>query len=170
MIQQARKIHNDKKSFCIVDATKTTGINLPSESTINFDRAAFLFSVQDIDNAEIAIKNVADILKPKGEMVIFMLHPMFRVPRMSGWGEDHKRKIKFRRMDIYKTTKVIPLPQKTSVGNVTSFFYHRPLDYYINSLMQAGLLLIEMKEVYSTDKPPESEFPHFLLLRAKKIQ
>ena len=169
MIQQAKKQFGDTESFYVADAANKTGIQLPRQVEGKFDRAAFLFSIQDIDDEKVAIKNVSKLLRSKGELVIFMLHPSFRIPRMSGWGKDPKRKVTFRRVDLYKTRKVIPLPQKTGQGNVTSFFYHSPFEDYLNALAQSGLMLLETEAVYSTDKPPEGEFPHFLVLRAKKV-
>jgi ubiquinone/menaquinone biosynthesis C-methylase UbiE len=128
-----------------------------------------MFSIQDIDNHRDAIKNAAKLLKPKGELVIFMIHPAFRIPRQSGWGTDAARKLTYRRMDRYKTEVTIPLPQRTGEHQVTSFFYHRPLQSYADALKDAGFVIADLKEVYSSTKENETEFPHFMLIRAAKV-
>jgi len=143
------------------------GVALPVKDT--FDRAVFMFSIQDIDNLGNAIKNAAQLLGKGGELVIFMIHPAFRIPRQSGWGKDEGRKLTYRRMDRYKSEVTIPLPQRTGDHQVTSFFYHRPLQSYADALKNAGFVIDELKEIYSGSKGAETEFPHFLLLRANLL-
>lgn len=150
--------------FFVSDVARTGGIALPIKDM--FDRAVFMFSIQDIDNHRDAIQNASKLLKPKGELVIFMIHPAFRIPRQSGWGTDAARKLTYRRMDRYKTEVTIPLPQRTGEHQVTSFFYHRPLQSYVDAMSAAGFLIKDLKEVYSSTKENETEFPHFMLIRA----
>ncbi len=170
MIQEAKRKSRGNARFYVADAVSKNGIVLSNDNNAQkFDRAVFLFSIQDMDNETAAFKNVSDLLVQNGEMVIFMLHPIFRIPRMTGWGTDIMRKLTYRRIDIYRTTTTIPLPQYTERGYVTSFFYHRPLEKYIRSLSVAGFTLTNMAEIYSSDQKPESEFPHFLVIKAKKL-
>lgn len=164
MIREAKRA-GGKAQFYVSDVAKPGGIAIPEKE--KFDRAVFMFSIQDVDNLRDAIKNAALLLKPGGELVLFMVHPAFRIPRQSGWGKDAARKLTFRRVDRYKTEVTIPLPQRTGAAQVTSFFYHRPLASYVAALTDAGFLIADLKEVYSSTKGFESEFPHFLLIRAK---
>jgi len=159
----AEKVHS-KAQFFVSDVARPGGIALPVRDT--FDRATFLFSIQDVDNHRDAFKNAAKLLAPKGELVLFMVHPAFRIPRQSGWGTDEGRKLTYRRVDRYHTEATIPLPQRTGKGDVTSFFYHRPIESYVDALRSAGFLVADMKEVYSGAKGGDAEFPHFLLIRA----
>ena len=163
-----RNSHGSKAQYFVSDVARTGGIALPNKE--QFDRAVFMFSIQDIDNHREAIKNAAKLLKPKGELVIFMVHPAFRIPRQSGWGTDPKRKLTFRRVDRYKSEVTIPLPQRTGDTQTTSFFYHRPLGSYAEALKDAGFLIQDLKEIYSGSKDAETEFPHFMLIRAKLAQ
>lgn len=171
MIREA-KHKSVKAHFYVSDVAKPGGVAIPEKE--KFDRAVFMFSIQDIDNHREAIQNAARLLKSGGELVIFMVHPAFRIPRQSGWGKDVARKLTFRRVDRYKTEVTIPLPQRTGLPagrqgprEVTSFFYHRPLDSYALALKDAGFSIKDLKEVYSSTKGHESEFPHFLLIHAK---
>ncbi len=165
MIREAKK-KADRTHFYVSDVAKPGGVAIPENE--KFDRAVFMFSIQDIDNHRDALQNAAKLLKPGGEVVIFMLHPAFRIPRQSGWGKDEGRKLTYRRVDRYKTEVTIPLPQRTGgQSQVTSFFYHRPLGSYTEALRDAGFSIQDLKEVYSSDKGHEAEFPHFLLIRAK---
>jgi SAM-dependent methyltransferase len=165
MIREAKKNGGNKAQFFVSDVARPGGIALPVKD--KFDRAVFMFSIQDIDNHRDALKNAAMLLKSGGELSVFMVHPAFRIPRQSGWGTDPKRKLTFRRVDRYKTEVTIPLPQRTGNAQVTSFFYHRPLESYALALKDAGFLIQDLKEIYSGAKEFESEFPHFLLIRAK---
>ena len=164
MIREA-KGKGGRAHFYVSDVAKPGGVAIPEKE--KFDRAVFMFSIQDVDNHRDALKNAALLLKPGGELVLFMVHPAFRIPRQSGWGTDAGRKLTFRRVDRYKTEVTIPLPQRTGRGEVTSFFYHRPLGSYTLALKDAGFVIKDIKEGYSSTKGFESEFPHFLLIHAK---
>ncbi|MEK7063257.1 MAG: class I SAM-dependent methyltransferase, partial [Patescibacteria group bacterium] len=162
-----------RAKFFVSDVARPGGIAFPGAA--NFDRAVFMFSIQDIDNHKAAIANAAKLLKKgglpaqAGELLIFMVHPAFRIPRQSGWGTDAARKLTYRRMDRYKSETTIPLPQRTGEHQVTSFFYHRPLQSYADALTDVGFSIVGIKEIYSGSKGAEVEFPHFLLLHAKLL-
>lgn len=164
MIREAKK-KAERTHFYVSDVARPGGIPIPEKD--KFDRAVFMFSIQDIDNHRDAIQNAAKLLKPSGELVMFMVHPAFRIPRQSGWGKDAARKLTYRRVDRYKTEITIPLPQRTGQSQVTSFFYHRPLSSYALALKDAGFSILDLKEIYSSTTGHESEFPHFLLISAK---
>lgn len=164
MIREAKK-EAGKGRFYVSDVGRVDGIAIPEKE--KFDRAVFLFSIQDIADYGYAIKNAARLLKPRGELFLFMLHPAFRIPRQSGWGKDLERKLTYRRVDRYKTETTIPLPQRTAGGAVTSFFYHRPLESYVAALKDAGCSVADLREIYSAQKGGDAEFPHFLLIHAK---
>lgn len=167
MIREAKR-KGGKAQFYISDVARPGGIALPTHD--KFDRVVFMFSIQDVDDHRSAFKNAAALLKPGGEMVLFMVHPAFRIPRQSGWGTDPKRKLTYRRIDRYKTEVTIPLPQRTGDTQTTSFFYHRPLQSYADALKDAGFVIADLKEIYSGTKDAETEFPHFMLIRAKVVR
>ena len=104
-----------------------------------------------------------------------MLHPCFRVPRQSGWGQDEKRGLTYRRLDSYMSPLAVPMqPYPGKAGTTRS--YHRPLGAYIEALGAAGLAVNALREVAGFADPaapkPErraaAEFPLLLGLKAMK--
>jgi hypothetical protein len=114
-------------------------------------------------------------------VVLLLTHPAFRVPRQSGWGWDEGRKLVFRRVDRYLTP--LPVPMKPYPGRevrgVTRSF-HRPIQTYVNTLAQHGLLVDRMEEVPAhridagapsarAEKLARQEIPLFLGVRALHV-
>lgn len=167
MIKNAIKNHSGDGRFIVGDAANLLNIN--ELNFMKFDSAVFLFSIQDMDPLDKIIKYTAELLKKNGKVVIFMLHPAFRIPRQSGWGEDTNRKLIYRRIDRYMTRQTIPLNTNIKVHGkyVTSYFYHRPIQNYFFELYQNGFVVDKFMEI-SEDKKGFTEFPLFLILRAIK--
>ena len=166
MINNALKRHGKEGKFAVSAATKLS----QASQDINFESAVFLLSLQDMDHLDKAIYEASLVLKNNGKLVIFMLHPAFRIPRQSGWGEDKKRKLIYRRVDRYKSESTIPLDTnvKEKGRGITSFFYHRPLQDYFDALNNSGFKIDKLTEIYEEGKQQYSEFPMFLALRAIK--
>ena len=101
------------------------------------DAAMFLLSIQDMPSLDGVIRAVKSSLAPRGRIVIVMTHPCFRIPRMSGWGIDQGRKLVFRRVDGYITSRKIPV-QLHGRNSVRSYSYHRPLQDYVSALRRSG--------------------------------
>lgn len=167
MIKNAIKNHSKDGKFIVGSADEL--LNIKEINYIKFDSAVFLFSIQDMDPLDKIIKDTAKLLKKNGKLIIFMLHPAFRIPRQSGWGEDKNRRLMFRRVDRYLSKQTIPLNTniKDKGKSITSYFYHRPIQEYFYQLGINDFIIdrfIEIKE----DKKGFEEFPLFLALRAYK--
>ena len=127
------------------------------------------------------IQQTASLLVERGRLVLLLTHPAFRIPRQSGWGWDEGRKLVYRRIDRYLTPLPVPLkalPGKDARATTRSF--HRPLQEYINTLGENGLLSQRFLEIpgykVSTgsgsaraDEHARAEIPLFLGLRAVKV-
>lgn len=163
MIKNAMIRHKKEGKFFVGSASKISKI--PEINFIKFDSAVFLLSIQDMDPLGKIIKETAKLLKKDGKIIIFLLHPAFRIPRQSGWSVDKSRNLVSRRVDRYLTTKVIPL--NTRVNNITSFFYHRPIQTYFRELGKNGFVVDWFEEI-AEDKKGEREFPLFLAIRGIK--
>lgn len=169
LVKLARRYHMGKGEFVRGDARHlNTHSRIKTES---FDAAVFLLSLQDMEPLDEILRGASSVLRPGGRLVIFMVHPCFRVPRQSGWEWDRHRKLNYRRVDRYLSPLTVPM--KTHQGGTTRSF-HRPLTRYVSALSDAGLLLDALQEIPDapmkakgvTDNP---DIPLFLALRARKI-
>lgn len=165
--KQAKKYHSAKASFLEADARNLK--TLPLEQ--KFDAAVFLLSLQDMEPLNVVLENVSHVLRANGRLVLFMIHPCFRIPRQSGWGFDEKRKLHYRRIDRYLSPLAVPM--KTYKGNTTRS-YHRPLQDYVQALLNADFQLSAWEEIADSgrkpngQKNPNEDIPLFLALRAYK--
>lgn len=176
LIAHARQHHRESARFLIGDATRLAA--MPELRPGQFDAAAFLLSIQDIDPLEEALASVAWALRPGGRLVLLMTHPCFRIPRQSGWGWDEGRRLQFRRIDRYLTPLDIPMQEYGDGKRGTTRSYHRPLEAYISALAANGLAVDALREVPGgsvarRDEPravrlAHSEIPLFLCLRASR--
>ncbi|MDP6476824.1 MAG: class I SAM-dependent methyltransferase [Nitrospinaceae bacterium] len=143
-----------------------------------FDGVACILAVQNMENIESVLKNVARWLKPSGKFVMVLTHPCFRIPRQSNWGWDGDKKTGYRRIDRYANEMEIPIltPPFVDKDNFT-MTYHRPLQSYFSALLKAGLCVDSMEE-WVSDKESEpgkrsrgenrarKEIPLFMAIRA----
>lgn len=178
LIQLARKHHGRQGTFIQGDARKLASIAALQRGA--FDGVVFLLSIQDMDPLDDILESAAWALRPGGRAVLLMTHPCFRIPRQSGWGWDEGRKLQYRRVDRYLTP--LPVPMKAYPGQQSgvTLSFHRPLQDYINSLADQGLLVDQMREIASRMHRPSGprskaedvahqEIPLFLALRARKV-
>ena len=173
MVRLARKRRGDDGRFEHGDARDLVGTT--SAEAASFDVAVYLLSIQDMDPLDEVFASVAQVLKPGGRVVIFMVHPAFRAPRGSGWGFDPKRKLTYRRVERYLTPASVPMKEYAEVrkgaprGATISF--HRPLMDYVNALARAGLRLdamVELPDPVVDDRSRSNpEVPLFVALRAR---
>ena len=171
-IKLARRYHGKENQARFVrgDARHLQG-HFEQES---FDAAVFLLSIQDMTPLDKVLEGASWALKPGGRVVVFMVHPCFRVPRQSGWGYDRARKLSYRRIDRYLSPLSVPMKvHQKGRGSTRSF--HRPLGDYVSALTGAGLRLESLREL--PDQPMTAQkgevdnpdIPLFLALQASKV-
>jgi 2-polyprenyl-3-methyl-5-hydroxy-6-metoxy-1,4-benzoquinol methylase len=145
-----------------------------------FDSATCVLAIQNIHPLPTMLRGIAKALKPGGRLVIAMMHPCFRVPKQSHWGWDEKARVQYRRVDKY----LLPLKERivTNPGidqDLATWAFHRPLQTYVESLRNEGLLIDGMEEWAShktSDSGPRAaaenvareEIPMFMAIRAVK--
>lgn len=88
---------------------------------------------------EDVVGQAALALKGQGRLVVFMVHPCFRVPRQSGWSFDLDRKLPVRRVDRCLTPLAVPMRGTTT--------FHRPLAAYISALGRHDLAVDKLLEL-----------------------
>jgi ubiquinone/menaquinone biosynthesis C-methylase UbiE len=167
-VKQAKRYHSSKATFLEGDMCSSQLSSILQQS---FDAAVFLLSLQDMEPLDVVLENVSAVLKPNGRLVMFMIHPCFRIPRQSGWGFDEKRKLYYRRIDRYLSPLAVPM--KTYQGGITRS-YHHPLQDYVQALLAASFSIDAWQEIADSSykpngqKNPNEDIPLFLALRAYK--
>ncbi len=174
LVASAKKL-TPKAQFFVGDVSK----KLPIEKT-NFDRTAFILSLQNMENGKEAILRASQHLISDGKLLIVLNHPCFRIPRQSSWGIDEAKKWQYRRVDSYMSHREIPIQIQPGKGekSAVTYSYHHPLSE-ICSWLQKGQFRIEMLEEWCSDKKStgtkskmedrsRKEFPLFLAILAVK--
>jgi len=152
----------------------------PLQLDRDFDAAACIMALANIDPIEPVFRGVADHLRPGGAFVAVITHPAFRAPRQTSWGWDHREKRQYRRVDGYLSPgqfRIAMHPGKDP--SITTWTFHRPIQAYVAALAAAGLLVEALEEWpaqrTSTSGPraeeenrARREIPLFLALRAIK--
>lgn len=129
--------------------------------------------MNDLPDPREAIGEFARVLKPGGRIVILMLHPCFYSDRTTRSNGDNQT-IAGTYFAQRKVTQKFNVDDIISPAEVTS--WHRPLEFYIQALTDAGLSLTSLREPRPTreqlDGDPwwRANFPRplFLLLAARK--
>ena len=166
------------------DVTKLSPLPAPL-SPASFDAVTIVLSIQNVTPLSPIWQACHAALVPGGKLVIAMMHPCFRVLRNSDWHWDPATSTQVRTVSEYLTSSKAEIqmkPGEASVGGagVTTTSFHRPLQAYINTLANAGLLIDHIAEWPSHRKPPEGvrfagldkarrEIPLFMAIRARKV-
>lgn len=177
LITQAKSLtKNSKHAYYLADATK--GLPVPAES---FDHAVSILALQNMQDGSAVIHNLALALKPKGDFVMVINHPSFRIPRQSSWGKDEAQKLEYRRINRYLSPLEIPINAHPGLSDSPlTWSYHHPLEYYVKALKSAGMVITDLEE-WTSDKVSvgktakaenraRAEFPLFLAIKAVKIK
>jgi SAM-dependent methyltransferase len=107
-----------------------------------FDAVVACLVFEHIDDAEVAIGEVARVLAPGGRFVFFLNHPLLQTPG-SGWIDDRILEEQYWRIGPYLT---VDRTMEQVDNGVVIPFVHRPLSHYVNAMIGAGLDLERMEE------------------------
>ena len=174
--------------YRVADATKLIeGIGKTADGLRpgSFDAVTIVLSIQNMTPLSPVWHAVWSLLKPKGTLVVVMMHPCFRIPRHSDWLWQEKSSQQQRVVSQYLSSAEVsivthPGDAARGLGSSTTTHFHRPLQAYINTMGNAGLFVDRLDEWTShkvdqagpkkaaMDKARE-EIPLFLALRARKI-
>lgn len=175
LIELARKNSPKPITFKVTPAAEQKMITNGS-----IDKVTIIEAIQNIEQAEQTLVEVARVLKPGGKVYIVMNHPAFRIPQGSQWGWSG-REIQFRRVEKYLTPFEVDIKMHPgdNPDDLTKSF-HRPMQFYVQALSRAGLAVTNMEEWVSnkhSDSGPRAnaenvarqEIPLFLFLEATKV-
>ena len=173
--------------YALADATKlrdekgTFAAGLAPQS---FDAITLVLAIQNLTPLSPVWHACHALLKPNGMLIVVLMHPCFRIPRQSDWHWDNAAATQSRLVRQYLTSSSIPIqthPGLAAHGKDASAttHFHRPLQAYINTLGNAGLLLDHIEEWPSHKKSQpgprqvaldraRKEIPMFLALRARR--
>jgi SAM-dependent methyltransferase len=143
-------------------------------ATASFDAVVACLVLEHVAELDVALDEVARVLRPGGRLVVFLNHPLFQTPG-SGWIDDRvlDPPEQYWRVGPYLTEDVSL--EEVDIDVLLPFF-HRPLGRYVNALADRGLFVTRMVE----PAPPEgllanvsqyaaaATIPRLLLLRAEK--
>ena len=153
--------------------SRASAHNLPFGSE-SFDAVVACLVFEHIDDVDVAIAEVARVLRPGGRFLFFLNHPLLQTPG-SGWIDDHILEEQYWRVGPYlRNDSTI---EEVAPG-VNLPFMHRPLSRYVQVMGEVGLLIDDM------DEPPPppgfldeaweygeaSSIPRLMLLRARRVR
>lgn len=119
----------------------------------------FLMTTNNIDEI---LNSINNILITNGKLILLITHPCF-------W-PSYKKYSEIKGFDYYKTLAIKEPFTITNDRNneEESIVFHRPLEKYVNSIINAGFTILKMEEP-SPPKSIEWGYPHFLGIICKKI-
>lgn len=112
-----------------------------------FDRVSANMVMMDLGDGAGAIRELGRVLKPGGRVAMSLFHPCFQVLDGSSWliesgdQEDQISRKVWRYREAFGTLGKAKLDQPEPHMN-----YHRPLGWYVEQLVRAGLLVDALEE------------------------
>jgi hypothetical protein len=173
--------NSDLIRYQVADVT-TLAIN-DKLAARSMDAVTLIMAAQNLSPLSAVWRFVHELLIPNGALIVVMMHPCFRIPQQSDWVWDQERGKQSRRIDSYLTSTQIGIethPSQAVHGkSPQTTHHHRPLQAYVNTLGNAGLLIDRIEEwtSHKTSQPgrkqmeldrSRKEIPLFLALRAIK--
>jgi SAM-dependent methyltransferase len=157
---QAAVTHQEQSADVIVaDAAR---LPLGDQSV---DCAVAFMSLQDIDDMRGAVKEIARVLADERKLALAIVHPMYSA---SGRNPDDKYEIK----RSYLTPELCISEDQRDGLTMTFYREHRPLQAYVNALLDAGFSIEGLLELTDDDeRDPCYRVPMFLdILAVRKAR
>jgi ubiquinone/menaquinone biosynthesis C-methylase UbiE len=180
---EAAERRNDSEhlpiTYSVGDVTKLA--TLPNLAPQSFDAAMCILAIQNLTPLSPVWQGVKALLKPGCPLVVVLMHPSFRIPSQSSWGWDEEKGVQYRRVDEYLTSSQVEIKMHpgSAPSEITTTF-HRPLQAYVNTMGNAGLLIDHIDE-WASHKTSEAgpkkaaldksrkEIPMFMAIRARAV-
>jgi SAM-dependent methyltransferase len=154
-----------------------------------FDAITLVLAIQNMTPLSPIWQACRTALNPGGRLIVVMMHPAYSVPKQYDWAWQEKGSggvgAQGRVVYQYLTSDKIDIqthPGKAAHGkdDASTAHFHRPLQAYINTLGNAGLLIEHLEEwpshKVSLPGPKKAaldrarnEIPMFLALVARKV-
>lgn len=177
LIEAAKKVAQKNEQYHLSDVR----VGLPKECR-DIDVCISVMSIQNMDSLHKVFEHVAKALKKDGVFYIVTLHPAFRIPQLSDWVFDEKRKEQGRVVFTYMSETKISIAQNPSKkDSPQSTTFHRSLQVYSKTLQNAGFMIRRIEEWCShkaslagkrknAEDKSRKEIPMFLYIEAVRVQ
>ncbi len=183
LIASAQRHATPRESYVVADARSLGTLEQPP-----FDAAACVMALMNINPLEPVFAGIARQLMPGGTLVGVILHPAFRAPGQTSWAWDESRDrargvTQYRRVDGYLSPgerEIVMNPGRAAHGQapVATVTFHRPIQTYVRTLVDAGFVIEAIEEwpsLRSSQPGPRAaeenrarrEIPMFLAFRAR---
>jgi ubiquinone/menaquinone biosynthesis C-methylase UbiE len=137
----------------------------------SFDRVLASMSLMDVEDYPGAIREIARVLRPDGELLMSITHPCFQA-RVSRWIKDERGQPLFFAVDHY-FDRLAWEEHMAAEFTRPVLRRHRPLEDYMAAPLAAGLFLREFREPVPTDQDLKKShrfrklkrIPYFLFMR-----
>lgn len=136
----------------------------------SFDVILSNLVLMDVEEMELAVKEMSRVLKKEGVLVICLTHPCFEnPPKTFAYLDDQGNKIGRVVQDYFDTGLVVD-PQKQEAVNAFYQHYHRTLAQYLNAFADAALRVVKTSEPdYNRfNNDPRNDAPTFIIFKLKK--
>jgi ubiquinone/menaquinone biosynthesis C-methylase UbiE len=136
------------------------------------DLAVAFMSLQDVDDLEPSVLEIARVLKEGGRACLAIVHPINSAGKFAGENADSEFIIKDSYLDEYRYSDWF----ERAGLEMTFHSQHRPLERYSRALEQAGMVIEAIREHrvpdHVADKPAARRWqrlPLFMHIRAFKL-
>jgi ubiquinone/menaquinone biosynthesis C-methylase UbiE len=114
-------------------------------------------ALMDMADAAAAVGESARVLKPGGRFCAALVHPLATAGKLAPDDETF----------VLNKSYFAHGTQDFPLGETTVTSYHRPLEYYVNAILESGLVLEAFREL-ATRRRAAGRVPMFLHVRARK--
>jgi ubiquinone/menaquinone biosynthesis C-methylase UbiE len=183
LIEKAKAQAGDKEMYFVGNAETLEAYKLET-----FDTVFTVLALENIKNISAVMEGIQQVMKADGKVVLVILHPAFRIPQHTDWGFDTKKTVQYRKVEKYLSEISIPIElnpfnkDKTAgkQAPVTTFTFHRSLQWYMKAFRNAGFAITNLEEWNSHKKSQagprqaaednaRKEIPMFMALELKKL-
>lgn len=125
-------------------------------SADSVDAVIACMTLQETDSPEVAVSEIARILKPRGCVTLLVSHPI-----ASAVGEDGTMSVLSYGDDGFYEKEV-----RSGAQDISLRGHRYSLSRYINCVATAGLVIQEVREIVWNNSPKWTGVPRFLMIRA----
>jgi ubiquinone/menaquinone biosynthesis C-methylase UbiE len=177
LIAKAKELAGENEKYAAGDAQDLGALKLGA-----YDVIFSVLALENIKDVSSMLKGMHAHLQSDGKIVLVLLHPAFRIPQHSDWGYDMQSGVQYRKTTKYLSEITIPIDIAPFNGSkkITTYTFHRSLQWYMKAFRGAGFAMTSLEEWIShkTSEPgprkqaedvARKEFPMFMAIELKKV-